>query len=266
MKRNEGLEGLSSCEAKMTQNQGTPTYTGDVLVRNAALQAALDEPLPDFALIKRMVEQAYTTETGQAVTDVRDVASWIRRAIRENPNFRGLISKTPIPRYVMYPDVAAKFEFLMQRPCALCLPYQRVNFIRFILHTPPVSRQVDRSAAYKSAIQAYLDRAKHDFADFFTARLCVAVTFAFGATARSSDMDNLAKVLLDALQGYAYKNDEQIDHLDLVRTITGNADSFMGVRLAVTRISDNSDTVRPEFDVQWIPTAGIGPIDLTPYL
>lgn len=249
----------------MTNDSGTPSYVGDELVRNANLWAALGENLPDFALIKRLVSEAYVAETGNTVTDDA-LASWMRRAIQENPNFHGLRVDDKIPKYVMFPDIASKIWYLMMRPCHLCLPYQRVDFIRIMLHTPPISRQVRKSRAFKRAIQNYLGRARHDFTDFYDARLCVAITFVFGTQARSSDMDNLAKILLDALQGYAYRNDEQIDHLDLIRSRTATADSFIGVRIAVTGIGENLDTIRPEFEVRWVPTQGVGPIDLTPYM
>ena len=167
----------------------------------------------------------------------------------------------------MFPDAASKFEYLMQRPCQLCLPYQRVDFIRFILHTSPVSRQVGRSGAFKRAVQDYLTRARHDFSDFYDSRLCVAITFALSTRGQTPDMDNLAKTLLDALQAHAYRNDRQIDHLDLIRASIGDStDSFIGIRMAVTDISSNSDTIRPEFDVAWVPRQGVGPIDLTPYM
>lgn len=249
----------------MSEKQPATSCPGDGLVQNAQLQAALDESLPNFALIEQLVEQAYTAETGQAASDAA-VASWLRSAIRNNPNFHGLLTERNNPRHVMFPDLASKFTYLMQRPCQICLPYQKVDFIRFMLRTPPVSRQVGRSGAFKSAVQDYLGRVQHDFTDFFEARLCVAITFAMSAGGQSPDMDNLAKILLDSLQGYSFRNDRQIDHLDLLRGATGGTESFIGVRIAVTDITSNSDAMRSEFDVRWIPTLGVGPIDLTPYM
>ncbi len=246
-------------------DQGGVVYRGDELARSAELRAALDAELPDFVLIRRLVEQAYTTETGEAPTD-KALASWIRAATRTNPNFRGLTTDRPFRRYVMYPAVADKFEYLIQRPCNLCLPYQRVDFIRFFLHTPPVSRQVKRSRAFKNAVRDYLNRVNHDFTDFLDARLCVAILFAFGTRGRWTDLDNPAKILLDSLESYAYKNDRQIDHLDIVRGRTGTVDSFIGIRIAVTEIAENVDTLMPELDVRWVPREGVGEIDLTPYL
>jgi len=250
----------------MAERSEVPVQVGHTLVDNAQLWEALNAECPDFAKIKRIVSQAYSTETGIREVDDKALASWMRRAARENPNFHGLcVDKTP-PRHIVFPDLAGKFDYMMQRPCLLCLPYQRVQYIRFQLHTPPVSRQVERQAAFKLAVQDYLKRVNHDFSDFFDSRLCIAVTFALKAGGQVSDVDNMTKTLLDALQGYAYRNDSQVDHLDLVRLNSGSEDSFIGVRIAVTEVASNVDAIRPEFDVVWVGTLGIEPIDLTPYL
>ena len=175
-------------------DQSDTTYPGDELAQSSELRAALDARLPDFALIRRLVERAYVTETGEEASD-KTLASWVRDITRNNPNFHGLITGLPFRRYVMYPAVADKFEYLIQRPCNICLPYERVDFIRFFLHTPPVSRQVKRSRAFKHAVRDYLNRVNHDFTDFFDARLCVAILFAFGTRGHWTDLDNPAKNL-----------------------------------------------------------------------
>jgi hypothetical protein len=84
---------------------------------------------------------------------------------------------------------------------------------------------------------------------------------------QTADVDNMAKPLLDALQGYAYHNDRQIDHLDTIRLNSGSEDeAYIGVRIARTRIAANEDVIWPEFNVTWVKRPGIGSIDLTPYL
>jgi len=60
----------------------------------------------------------------------------------------------------------------------------------------------------------------------------------------------MAKGILDALQGFTYRNDGQIDHLDLVR-IEAAADSegLILIRLQSTRLNDDEtffDTQQPE--------------------
>jgi Holliday junction resolvase RusA-like endonuclease len=147
------------------------------------------------------------------------------------------------------------------------MPYQEVNHIRFFLRIDPVSLQADHQSSFKKAVKVYLAQVNHDFSDFYNERLCVAVLFAMRGNSRMTDVDNMAKPLLDALEKYAYDNDRQIDHLDAIRLNSGSADeAFIGVRIARTGIAGNEDVIRPEFDAKWIKTRGIASIDLTPFL
>jgi Holliday junction resolvase RusA-like endonuclease len=250
----------------MEDDSSSIPYAGRELVNSGPLWEALIADVPDFDLIRDLVEQAYVTETGDGNPDPKAIASWVRRAIWDNPGFRGLHAERTILRFVMHPDLADKFFLLMQRKCDMCGRFEKFQTIMFTLHTRPISRQVSTHAAFKRAIADYLRRVKHDFRDFYDARLCVAITFILASGSKMADVDNLAKTLLDALQGHAYRNDDQIDHLDLLRFSSGSDDSFMTIRLAGTDITKNLDVIRPEFDVRWIPTRGVGPIDLTPYL
>jgi len=248
----------------MKDDRASLPHTGRQLVGNESLWEALRADLPDFDFIKDLVTQAYVAEIGDENADAETIAWWLRHAVLDNPKFDGLCVERTVLRYVMHPDLAAKFWHLMQRKCQQCSKYQKFKTIIFTLHTPPMSRQVPSHAAFKSAVRDYLGRVQHDFTNFFNARLCVSITFILAGPSKKPDVDNLAKNLLDALEGYAYRNDEQIDHLDLLRVSSGGKDSFMTVQIAGTDIGSNLDVIRPEFDVHW-QGSGVGPIDLTPY-
>ena len=130
-----------------------------------------------------------------------------------------------------------------------------------------MSLQADRKTAFKLAVKDYLARVNFDFTDFYYERLCVAILFVMRRKSQTTDVDNMAKPLLDALEGYAYANDRQVDHLDAIRLNSGSDDeAYIGVRIAVTGIAENAEVVWPEFAAQWVKSRGIAPIDLTPYL
>jgi len=246
----------------------TIVHRGHALVRNSDFWEAVDAEHPDLARIKKMIAETYRVETGRDPATEKELSSWLFMALRENPDLRKGISteKTP-PRQIILPNLAVKFDYIIRRPCLLCMPYQKTDYIRFHLYTDPVSRQADRQSAFKKAVKDYLGRIKHDFTDFYNERLCVAVLFAMRGNSPMTDVDNMAKTVLDALQGYAYANDRQIDHLDAIRLNSGSDDeAFIGIRIAVTDIAGDEDVLWPEFDVRWVSKQGIGPIDLNPYL
>jgi Holliday junction resolvase RusA-like endonuclease len=243
-------------------------HRGHTLVNNPAFWEAVNTHFPDFSRIKEMIAEAYQAETGRDDPTQRELSSWLIMALRGNPALRDGISTGNTPaRQIILPSLAIKFDYIMSRPCYICMPYQEVNHIRFFLRTDPVSLQADHQSSFKKAVKVYLAQVNHDFSDFYNERLCVAVLFAMRGNSRMTDVDNMAKPLLDALEKYAYDNDRQIDHLDTIRLNSGSADeAFIGVRIARTGIAENEDVIRPEFDAKWIKTRGIASIDLTPFL
>lgn len=249
----------------MTDNIDFRARIGRTLADNAELHEALGAKRPDFELVKDLVRRAYEAETGRRGVDVNEIVTWLRNAATYNPRFEGLQVNREIIRWIMYPTIAEKFWSLWQRKCELCNLYADFPFIMFMLHTKPVSRQVPLQSAFKAAIKDYLRRAQHDFTDYFDAKLCVAITFVLPGHGNLSDADNLAKPLLDALEGYAYRNDRQIEHLDLLRFRSGKADAFIMIRIAGTAIAENLNVMDTEFNVLWVGS-DVGEIDLSPYL
>lgn len=243
-------------------------YRGHTLVDNPKFWDAVNAELPDLARIKEMIAEAYRSEAGKGDPTEHELSSWLLTVLSRTPGFSKGISTDRTPsRQIILPNLAVKFDYILRRPCFLCLPYQKTNYISFSLPTEPVSRQAERHTAFKDAVKDYLGRASHDFTDFYDERLCVAVLFAMRRNAPMTDVDNMAKTVLDALQTYAYADDKQIDHLDIIRLNSGSDDeTFIGLRIAVTGIAKDEDVIWPVFDVTHIRTRGVGPIDLAPYL
>jgi hypothetical protein len=89
--------------------------------------------------------------------------------------------------------------------------------------------------------------------------LCVRLILGLGPGARVKDVDNLAKGVLDALQGRAFVNDRQICHLDLLRLTGLASEGLIGVRMARTRVAEHDDTIDVRHLVNW---AGVKAIDI----
>jgi Holliday junction resolvase RusA-like endonuclease len=249
----------------------TPSQQGRNVVPpfdNAYLAAAINEPAPDLARIKQMIIDAYASQTGITAPDLRAVARWFSKICElRNAHCRGTICvEHTVVRYIMSSNTAIKVQHLMQRKCQQCVIYEEVPFILFFIRIPPTSHQsndTEIKKAFRLAMREELERKAFDFSDFYDARLCVAVTFVMANGKTKNDVDNLAKNLLDALQGFAYRNDQQIDHLDLMRVNSGTTETFIAVRIATTNIGGLSDVINPEFPFSWI---GPGPVDLSKYL
>lgn len=236
---------------------GDPRSAAERLANDPQFRTAISEDHPDLEAIREAIIEAYVTVTGTPNPSLDSVSAWFEEVCRAyDQRVRGGISvERPILRRVMSSNITRKTEHLMVRPCRQCDMYSQVQYIMFLLKIRPKTHQSSSKAqrrTFKEAIRADLKRKDFDFSDFTTERLCVAITFVIADGRRPSDVDNLAKNLLDALQEFAYKNDRQIDHLDLLKLKSRSAEEFIRVRIACTDIDDVRDVINPTFPVQWL--------------
>lgn len=234
-----------------------PMSAAQRLAKDPKFRAAVSEDYPDLEAVRETVVQAYIAATGTPNPDLDNVSVWFEDVCQayDQRVMGGISVKRPILRRVMSTNITRKAEHLMARPCRQCDMYSQRQFILFFLKIPPRSHQSSDKAqrrVFREAITADLKRKNFDFADFQMERLCVAITFVVADGRRPTDVDNLAKNLLDALQKFAYKNDRQIDHLDLLRLRSRSTEEFIRVRIACTDIDDVRDVISPTFPVRWL--------------
>lgn len=227
------------------------------LASSPEFRAAISEDHPGLEAIRQMVIQAYKEEAGSGEPDLESVSSWFEHVCRayDSRVWGGICTERPILRRVMSSTIARKAEHMMARPCRQCDMYSEVDYIRFTIRIRPKTHQSSTKAQrriFKADIAAEMRRKAFDFSDFVTRQLCVSVTFFIANGRRPSDVDNLSKNLLDALQSCAYKNDRQIDHLDLLRLRSRSSDEFFAIRIACTDIDDVRDVINPVFNVRWV--------------
>ena len=227
------------------------------LANDSQFRRAISGDHPDLEAIRETVTQAYIAATGIDDPDLSAVSRWFMNVCQayDQRVSGGISVERPILRRVMSANISWKANHLMSRPCRQCDMYSQVPFMAFFLNIPPQSRQAsdtEKRHAFNEAIAADLKSKNFDFSDFTTAYLCVAITFVVANGRPRSDVDNLAKNLLDGLQDFAYENDRQIDHLDLLRLRSRSTEEFISVRLACTDIDNVRDVISPTFPVEWV--------------
>lgn len=102
------------------------------------------------------------------------------------------------------------------------IPQQRARVLRTgYAYDLPKCRQAKKLIA-EIAVASRQANANPLFSPDSTARLTVTLKF-FGAR-RNADLDNLYKLVADALQGVLYRNDSQIDHAEIWRHPANNGE------------------------------------------
>lgn len=212
---------------------------------------------PNFAEVLTAVLRAFNAEAGESLTregldcDARErVWKWLRK----DDQFMMLIHRRggELRHLPLYADMADKVRWLQQQPCRACGP--REGGGSFPIEVAPWTHQSSRqiTSALKLAIAANVRGGvvRYDRDTY----LCIRLVFVLPGRARMKDCDNMAKGLLDGLQGYLYEDDRQIDHLDVIRLRDATeSDGYVLVNHSPTRLGDNSNVlVHHEAVIGWM--------------
>lgn len=125
---------------------------------------------------------------------------------------------------LLHEDVAAKASRLTQASCYTCtsdpdaIGPARVSFPIGI--EPWTAQSSPDRVAVRQAVTAALQREGHHVLPWGDAPVCLSITALVPRHSRShprKDVDNLVKGLLDAMQGYLFRNDDAVQHLETRR-------------------------------------------------
>lgn len=219
----------------------------------------------DFTALKETLLQLYVQETGGDPCDLDAVVKWMR--VSDSP--RGLqYARIPTLHFGLFTSIEDKINAASQRGCSICSRYDAFPSYVFAVRIPPVSRQMTKLIPAFRAAMADAVAAHPVSQELYDARLCVALTFVLGEKLidqprNKNDVDNLAKSFVDGLKKRVFRDDEQIEHLDLLRLHSRTNETFVKIRIQATNIDGLDDVVRPTTQLGW---AGKKYIDLAKYL
>lgn len=237
------------------------------------LLTALTDRSLDLSRVRQLVLRAFrrTLSAGHASTptddELADCAAWLRRIAAEGNLHEigfGFLTMVPSARSSLYVTMADKVTLLAQRSCSIC-PASSQGPGRAIVPVllPPRSfRNLERG--YVAALrEAFRNRQPPVPKDFFESKLCIALTFVLSPDRRKLDVDNLAKLLLDGMTGSLYRDDSQIDHLDVAKiTVDSSQLEHAIVHVRHSTLNDHQDVLDREFRIGF----AVGPVDPLPYL
>jgi hypothetical protein len=240
-----------------------------------ALEAEL-RPLYERADVRtsEVVEallRAYALDTGERLEpDKLDLAARerLRLYLMDPAHDRTfhLFHRGPVRRHLpLFADMGGKLSWLSQVPCAVCPSSVQVG--HFPIDISPWSRQ-SRSGKWVGPALRQAIETTEPYASRYAGRpplgnpLCVRIVFVLEGGATMKDCDNMAKGLLDALQGLIYVDDRQIEHLDVVKIRDSSpASGYILVRYATTSVNIHDDVIHPlHATIAWLtaPTLDIG--------
>jgi Holliday junction resolvase RusA-like endonuclease len=226
-------------------------------------QRALERDTRDIDYVRSKVVDEYNKATGfnLSLSLKSDDPAW-REVVRwlNGLDHVGFVRRTPTLEWLVHSSMSAKINRIAQWHCVFCntgfpslvLPV-RIKALSYQSTTPKVR------AAFKRALKDYL-KEKHDFAE---KSVCLHITVAIGSSSRIADLDNIAKLFLDALKGSLFRDDRQVEHLSIVRIRTRETEDYVYVRVTPINQTKDDDVLFAKTDHIW----AVGDaIDLNNYL
>lgn len=199
------------------------------------------------------IQKQYETETGRTWDDYEGKVWLAANRDRFDP-----YCKEPRLAKLFHLDLSDKLSWLSQLHCPICKP-------DFPVHTIPVRIEprsfqcidsVDRSA-FKLAVRDRMASSNISMATH--ARLCVHLVFSCSVSRTAKDLDNMAKLFIDAIKGVIMGDDVHIDHLSIVRLEHEESEESIFLRISNSNLNTHNDVVARVFNHEW---GGFDPIIL----
>ena len=222
---------------------------------------------PNYDFIRTKIIDAYNTTTNSNLdvnlpkdsADLLKVVSWLGN-LECSEIETGFILKLPKLRRIFSDCISSKINFLGQQYCNQCKLDFPISTIP--IRITPKSHQASKpkiKQAFKQAIKSRLVNS-HNYLD---ARVCISILVICGKKSQSGDLDNIAKLLLDSMKGVIFNDDEQIDHLNIMRINDNSNEDYIIIHVGKSHLNEHQDVLYAGTNHSW---AGQEPINLENYL
>jgi Holliday junction resolvase RusA-like endonuclease len=217
---------------------------------------------PDYKKIKELFLEYYCSITGEYIDDIglidSDKEAQIIKAINKtlfaaNPQFSSmLLRNNPVMVPIFSTDLSSKISLLSQFSCPICKCDDPFPIVTFNIRISAISRNSSnkkKKSAFKKALQDHFTGMKNLFIS--KGKFCVFIIFVLGKGSDNKDLDNMSKPFLDALRGIIIHDDEDIDHLNMVKILHNDDEDYITLNIRKTEINNHSDTLFKSFHHQW---------------
>jgi Holliday junction resolvase RusA-like endonuclease len=250
---------------------------GDTLFAHTELINELSRDYPNWERVRNAVLQSYNEENNDTLTnpinseDEIKIVHWLNTIAFEHPQSPYLFYRREnVLMTLLSSSLTGKIWSLGQYNCPICsrsgLTIDSVFPIHHIrLRISAISGQSSSSRIKKAFSKAIMHRFEGRPCPLFKLgqKLCVHIVFVLGRKAHKKDVDNMAKPLLDALQGTVFENDEDIDHLSIMKIMSNDDENYITLNVRQTYINQHHNVMVLSHHHEW---AGAEFLDLQNFM
>jgi Holliday junction resolvase RusA-like endonuclease len=189
------------------------------------------------------LRRLFEKETGQIWND-HEGKAWLSKN-REHIDLYFKESRLAKKCHIHLSD---KINWLSQLSCHICNPNFPICIIP--IRIPPESFQslnkINRRA-FKDAIRSVLS----SYEQLMNVKICLHILFVCTVNRRTRDIDNMAKLLIDAIKVKVMSDDKDIDHLSIVRLSHEFDEEFIYIKISNSNLNVHDDVAAKEFNHSW---------------
>jgi Holliday junction resolvase RusA-like endonuclease len=148
-----------------------------------------------------------------------------------------------------------KASFLSQSHCKIC--DDKLPIHNFPVRITPLTRQTSTIIKNGFKKQFLLSPYGKNLTFHSKDRLCIKLVFILNKV-RDKDLDNMAKLCLDALKEHINIDDKNIDHLELIKFKSKFLESYIMIRISKSDINTSDNIILKGTHMDW---AGLPKLD-----
>lgn len=202
-----------------------------------------------FSLFNEDQNKSYDSENA-TVNEEEEITGWVAS---KNVYFIGFNVDEHEKR--LFLNETQKVSFLVQSHCKIC--DDKLPISNFPVRITPVTRQTETE--FKNEFKRQFLNSPFGKTTGLTSndKLCIKLVFVL-KNAKDKDLDNMAKLTLDALKEHILIDDKNIDHLELIKYKATFLESYIHIRISKSDINTSKNTILKGQHVSW---AGLPKLD-----
>ncbi|WP_265429026.1 RusA family crossover junction endodeoxyribonuclease [Chryseobacterium sp. YIM B08800] len=195
-----------------------------------------------FLLFNKSKNKSYD-QNDSSIEEEEEITGWITL---NNVNFLGFDTKEHEKR--LFLNETQKVSFLLQSHCKIC--DDKLPISNFPVRITPLTRQT--KTAFKNEFKKQFLNSPYGKQTGLSLndKLCIKLVFVLN-NIRDKDLDNMAKLTLDALKELIKIDDKNIDHLELIKIKTKFLESYIHIRISKSDINTSKNIILKGEHLSW---------------
>ncbi len=193
------------------------------------------------------LKRLYERETGKSWSADEGVP-WLNIRVMEDD--LNLYKRRSILDRDVFITLSDKAGWLRQSYCYVCKPQTLIGPIS--LRIRPESWQYIKSinkSAFKKSIEYHLSTRLQ--LSPYAGPICLSFLFVCSTKRKIKDLDNMAKLVMDALKDVVMEDDQAVDHLNLLRLSHEGTEEFISFQLGIASVNNHDDVLHKKFWHGW---------------